>query len=193
MSTLVITAHVKEGLSLALVHKLPDVIRNALAQHHGTSLVSFFHHKAQSQMQEEADAASPAPASNGKPTVDEAGFRYPGPKPASREAAILCLADAVEAASRSVSKPTPAHIEDMVGDIVNARVTDGQLDESDLTLADLVRVKRSFVFTLTNMLHGRVQYPIGEDRGKQQAKPAPGERPGGREDDPVPDEPGLSS
>jgi hypothetical protein len=95
--------------------------------------------------------------------VDESGFRYPGPKPSSRESAILCLADAVEAASRSVEKKTPPHIESLVNDIINMRLEDGQLDECDLTLSEIAEIRRSFVLTLMNMFHGRIPYPKDED------------------------------
>lgn len=171
MSTLVITSHVKEGLSLAILHKLPRVVRNAIVEHHGTSLLSYFHHKAKSQI-EEPDARNGN--TNGHTAVDEGSFRYPGPKPQSREAAIICLADAVEAASRSMEKTTPNHIENLVDDIANTRMLDGQLSQCDLTFAELSRIKRAFTFTLTNMLHGRVPYPKDENRDKRQAKPVQG-------------------
>jgi len=175
MSTLVISAHVKEGLSLAMVHKLPEVVMKAIREHHGTSLMSYFHHKAQEQIREEPDA-SPGPQGNGKPGVDEADFRYAGPRPTTPETAILCLADAVEAASRSAAKTTPGHLKNLVNDIVNARLIDGQLDASGLTLAQLDAVKRSFIFTLTSMLHGRIPYPHNENRDNQQTRPPSTER-----------------
>lgn len=160
MSTLVITAHVKEGMSLAMMHKLPDPVKAVIMEHHGTSLVSWFHHKAKQNEIEGGNGAR----------VDEASFRYPGPRPSFRESAIIGLADAVEAASRSIEKTTPGHIEQMVTSIVNKRLTDGQLDTCGLTLDELTRIKRSFVFTLTNMLHGRVPYPQDESNSQQQAK-----------------------
>ncbi|MFC1498960.1 HD family phosphohydrolase [Verrucomicrobiota bacterium] len=169
MSTLVITSHVKEGLSLAQLHKLPEVIRKALREHHGTSLLSYFHHKAKSQLEFELDQQNGV-QTNGSKKIDESNFRYPGPRPSSRETAIICLSDAIEAASRSMKKTTPGNIEGLVNDIVNTRLEDGQLDECNLTLIDLARIKRSFVFTLTNMFHGRVPYPEDENRDKQQAK-----------------------
>jgi len=169
MSTLVITAHVKEGLSLAMLHKLPRTVRDVISQHHGTSLISYFHQKAKTQLETEPETrGSQQAVPNAK--VDDAAFRYSGPRPASRESAIICLADAVEAASRGLEKTTPAHIEGVVEDITRARVADGQLDNSGLTLSELARIKRSFVFTLTNMLHGRVPYPKDENRDKQPPK-----------------------
>lgn len=99
--------------------------------------------------------------------VEETDFRYSGPRPTTRESAIISLADAAEAASRSMQKPTPTRIEALVEDIVTAKLLDGQLDESPLTVADLAAVKVSFVFSLTNMLHGRIAYPTNEDRHQQ--------------------------
>lgn len=192
MSTLVITSHVKEGLSLAVLYKLPQVIRRAISEHHGTGVLSYFHHKAQERLREEPETQV-APPSNGKGAVDDAAFRYPGPRPSSRETAILCLADAVEAASRSATKTTPGHLKDLVQDIVNSRLIDGQLDNSGLTLNELDAVKRSFVFTLTSMLHGRVPYPKNESRSKQPAKTPPSERLRAKEAGPATDAPGVSS
>ena len=168
MSTLVITSHVKEGVSLAMLHRLPHAIMRAITEHHGTSLVSCFHHKA-------AVLSDPRDRGwDGTPgirvSVVEGDFRYPGPKPTSKESAIVCLADAVEAASRSLEKATPGHIENLVNDIVNKRMEDGQLDNCDLSLAEISRIKRSFVFTLTNMLHGRVAYPSYENPDKQRSE-----------------------
>ena len=165
MSTLIITAHVKEGVTLALQHKLPKPIIDAIQQHHGTSLLSYFFHRANEQHKQKADSQAPA----------EESFRYPGPKPQTREMAILSLADSVEAASRSIEKPAPNRIENLVRDIVQSRLNDGQLDACDLTLAELDAIKKSFVFTLTNMLHGRVAYPKHDDRNKQSAEKASGQ------------------
>lgn len=162
MSTLVITSHVKEGVSLAVIHKLPPPIIRAIEEHHGTSLLSYFHHKAQSQLEFRISQSDDGHKDEHK-EVEESGFRYPGPKPSSRESAILCLADAVEAASRTMEKKTPANMEDLVDDIINMRFEDGQLDECDLTLAELAEIRRTFVFTLMNMFHGRVPYPKDED------------------------------
>jgi putative nucleotidyltransferase with HDIG domain len=173
MSTLVITSHVKEGLSLAVLHKLPDPIIETIREHHGTSLLSYFHHKASAEVHTELTGEDASPT-NGQPKVEEGAFRYDGPKPATRESAVINLADAVEAASRSMEKTTPSHIEGLVSDIVDARLADGQLDDCDLTLRDLVKVKGAFVFTLSNMLHGRVAYPKDENRDKQQSKHVPG-------------------
>jgi len=181
MSTLVITAHVKEGLSLALHHKLPDPVVRVIREHHGSSMLSYFHRKAKAQLEFEM-GGNENPRGNGR-RIDDSAFRYPGPKPATRESAIVCLADAVEAASRSLEKPTPSHIEGLVNDIVRMRLEDGQLDESALKLSELTRVKHSFVFTLTTMLHGRIPYPKDESKGNQPPKAAQGRQQSSHEPD----------
>ncbi len=168
MSCLVIISHVKEGVSLALRHKLPQPVLDGIEQHHGTGMVSFFYHK----------AASNAPdAGQALPEPDD--FRYPGPKPRARETAVLCLADAIEAASRSLAKITPASIEGLVRDIMEERLRDGQLDACDLTMAELKQLQRAFVFTLTNMLHGRISYPSDENRNKPDSNRAADQSPPG--------------
>jgi len=187
MSTLVITAHVKEGLSLALLHKLPPVISEIIQEHHGTSLLSYFHHKAKTQVNSETIGPNPSP-SNGQPKVPEGDFRYEGPRPSSRESAIICLADASEAASRTATKVTPGHLETLVKEIVDARLRDGQLDQSGLSVTELAKIKRSFVFTLTNMMHGRVPYPKDEDRGGEQSNGATAPRRENKGADKLPDE-----
>ncbi|NQT94477.1 MAG: HDIG domain-containing protein [Lentisphaerae bacterium] len=176
MSTLVITAHVKEGLSLAMLHKLPRIVTRVIVEHHGTSVLSYFHHKARKSHEIEEEIRPTAPKTNGTADVNEESFRYSGPRPGSPESAIICLADAVEAASRTATKVTPGHLEGLVNELVEAKTKDGQLDESGLTLGDLVKIKKSFVFTLRNMFHGRVPYPKDEDRDNQPAEGAQAER-----------------
>ena len=151
MSTLVITSHVKEGVALAHRYKLPRCIIEAIEQHHGSGVVSYFYHVARQQAGEE----------DGRGVPEEA-FRYQGPKPKSREMAILALADAVEAAARSIEKPSPSRIESLVNEIVEGKLHDGQLDDCRLTLAELAAIKRSLVFSLANMLHVRIAYPQDE-------------------------------
>jgi cyclic-di-AMP phosphodiesterase PgpH len=167
MSTLVIMSHVKEGVGLALRYKLPRPVLDAIQQHHGTGIVSYFYHRARKNAVEETG-------------VKEEDFRYPGPRPGSREMAILSLADSVEAASRSIDNPSSSRIENLVNEIVESRLRDGQLDQSALTFEELTRVQRSFVFTLTNMLHGRVAYPSDEDGDREPTREAP-VPPAGRE------------
>ncbi len=162
MSTLVIISHVKEGVSMANRYNMPQPIIDGIEQHHGTSLVFYFYHRAITQH----DGASAETPVNGRP-VSEDDYRYPGPKPKTKEMAVLHLADSVEAASRAMDKPSPGRVESMVNEIVDARLHDEQLDESNLTFAELKSIKKSFIFTLSNMLHGRIAYPKDENRGKQ--------------------------
>ncbi len=171
MSTLVITSHIKEGVSLALHYKMPKPVIDVIREHHGTSLVSYFHNKAKAQMEFEMAANG---GTSGEPgEVPEWNFRYGGPKPSTPESAIISIADPVEAASRSIEKVTSGNIRDLVENVVNVRLEDGQLDDSHLTLDELARIKKSFVFTLTSMLHARTPYPRDEDRDKQPPKASP--------------------
>jgi putative nucleotidyltransferase with HDIG domain len=143
MSALVIKSHVTEGLEIARREKLPRAVREAIAQHHGTTVAAFFYAKAL-----ETDPATP-----------DTAYRYPGPKPQSREAAIVMLSDAVEGASRSLSDPTPARLRGLVNKIVNMRLAEGELDESGLNLSDVARIREAFVTVLTARFHTRVAYP----------------------------------
>jgi hypothetical protein len=145
----------------------------AISEHHGTSLISYFLHKAKTQMEEE-HSQQDRNQTNGHIKIDEADFRYSGPKPSSREIAIVSLADAVEAASRSMERVKPGQIDSLVNDIIDAKIQDGQFDDCDLAMSELAMIRRSFIFTLTTMLHGRIPYPKDEDRDKQQPKPQPG-------------------
>lgn len=160
MSALVLIAHVKDGVDLAIKHGLNSRITDVIEQHHGNSLVWYFYRRALDQKKEalrlvEQDKAR----EDDVPEVTEDGFRYPGPRPLFKESAIISLADAVESASRTVTKPTPARVEQMVEDIVRNRVLDHQLDECNLTLAELADIKQSFVKTLLSMMHNRIKYP----------------------------------
>ena len=166
MSALVVISHVKEGVALAQKYKLPSVIVAGIEQHHGTSLISYFHHRARQQAETNYHKT-------GSSAVSEEDFRYPGPKPASPEMGILLLADSIEAASRSMEKPTSSRIEALVTEIVDSRLLDGQLDNCDLTMAQIGAIKKSFMFTLTNTLHSRIAYPKNEDRTKQSPDKAP--------------------
>ena len=157
MSTLVIVSHIKEGLTLAKKYKLPQVVIDGIEQHQGTSLVSVFYQRAKTR-------------AAGQPAINDEDFRYEGPRPQTREMAILMLADSCEAASRSLDKPTPVRINNLINDIFDSRLRDGQLDECSLTLAELNKIKQSFVFSLTNMLHGRVAYPKDENRSNKPAE-----------------------
>ena len=160
MSALILIAHVKEGVDLALKHNLNPVIIDVIQQHHGNSVVRYFYNRAL-RMQEEARADSLAlnHREEDVPEVRIENFRYSGPLPQTKESAIISLADAVESASRSLEKPSPQRIEELVNEIVDDRVADHQLDDCELTFHELRAVVASFCFTLNSMLHRRVAYP----------------------------------
>lgn len=146
LSAIVIRSHIKDGLDLAREYRLPPLITELMSQHHGTSLVRYFYYQAAVE------------AFGGTPMLEQQ-FRYDGTKPQSKEAALLMLADAVEAASRSLSKPTPGQIENMVLGIISEKLTDGQLDESELTFKDISKIRESFIRSLASMMHARIEYP----------------------------------
>lgn len=142
LSTLIIISHVKDGVDLARNYRLPEVIINFIKESHGTNLVSYFYHQAQSQGE-----------------FDKKDFRYQGPKPQSRETAIVMMADAVEATSRTLTAPSPTKIENMVKQIIKDILDDGQLDESELSLKDINNISTTFIHDLTGMYHHRIEYP----------------------------------
>lgn len=147
MSSLILISHVKEGLELARQYGLGEKISGIIQQHHGTSLISFFYQKAKEQ--ENPDFGH----------VEEEAFRYPGPKPQSKEAALVLLADAIEAASRTLQDPTPARLQGMVQKLINNIFADGQLDGCELTLKDLHQIAKSFNLILAGIYHQRIEYP----------------------------------
>ncbi|GAB4178023.1 MAG: hypothetical protein Fur0032_18390 [Terrimicrobiaceae bacterium] len=171
MSALIIIAHVKEGVDLALKNKLNPEIVDVIQQHHGTSLVSYFYQRA---LQQQEDARVGGKIMNLReedlPGVSEESFRYPGPRASTKESAIVSLADTVESASRSLERPTPQRIDELVRSLVQDRLDDHQLDDSPLTLAEIQAVSESLSSTLRSMLHARVAYP------KKEAPPAPDKR-----------------
>ena len=144
LSTLIITAHVKEGVELARQAGLPEAVVDILEQHHGTDLVRYFYARA---------------AENAQADLAETDFRYDGPRPQTKEAALVMLADSVEAAVRSMVKPTPAKIEALTTRIIKERLDDGQFDQCDLTLRDLERIKSAFLKVLGGIFHSRIEYP----------------------------------
>jgi putative nucleotidyltransferase with HDIG domain len=186
MSSLVLISHVKDGLELAREYGIGKKIGNIIQQHHGTSLISFFYQKAKDQENPEMEQ------------VEEGAYRYPGPKPQTKEAGLVLLADAVEAASRTLLEPTPARLQGLVQKIINSIFTDGQLDECELTLKDLHQIAKSFNPILGGLHHHRIDYPapaakehIGKkknngDLHKQPAKTGrdryPEDKKGGEED-----------
>lgn len=149
MSTLIIIGHVKDGVDLGRQHHLPEPIIDLIEQHHGTTLVEYFYHDAKRRGAGDPDAA----------VVQESAFRYPGPKPQSKEAGILMMADCVESASRTLSEPTPARIEGLVSELIDKRLRDGQFDESGLTLREIAEIRDSLIKSLIGIYHGRIKYP----------------------------------
>jgi len=149
MSSLIITNHVKDGVELAKTYKLPSVIIDFIKQHHGTSVTYYFYQKALEKSEEGS-------------IVTKENFAYPGPKPQTKETAIVMLADAVEASSRSLSDPTPARIKTLVHKIINNKFIDGQLDECELTLKDLNKIGNAFTKVLAALFHTRIEYPSDE-------------------------------
>lgn len=149
LSYLVVSAHVREGVEMARSNGLPEEVVQVIAEHHGTSVLQYFFHRA---------------GKSGKEAVSETDFRYDGPRPSSREAALVMLADSVEAAARAISKPSPTRLETVARKVVAAKFEDGQLDESDLTLADIEKITKSFSQVLAHMYHTRVEYPSAEPR-----------------------------
>jgi hypothetical protein len=143
MSALVVKSHIPEGLELARRERLPRAVQNAIPEHHGTMVMAFFYVKAQ-----ELD-----------PNVRREDYCYPGPKPRSRETAILMLADGVEGASRALAEPTPSRIRGLVTRIIDERVQEGQLDQCGLTLQDLAKIREAFIPVLTAIFHVRAPYP----------------------------------
>ncbi|MEN8263057.1 MAG: HDIG domain-containing metalloprotein [Nitrospirota bacterium] len=146
MSSLILLSHVKEGVELAKKHNLPKVITDIIQQHHGTSVQTFFYQKAKEQY----DNLTP---------LTEEDFRYPGPKPQSRVAALVLMADAVEAASRVLTDTSPARVSLLVDRIINHCFIDGQLDNCELTLKDIREIRMHFVYLLSSMYHKRINYP----------------------------------
>jgi len=145
MSALIISAHVKDGAEMAEEHNLPRAIIDIIEQHHGTSLMEFFYHRSKD--------------SEGGEETSEQMFRYPGPRPRSREAAIILLADAVEAASRTLPEPSPARLQSLVHGLAMRKLMDGQFSDSPLTLSDLARAEECFVRVLSAIFHSRIKYP----------------------------------
>jgi putative nucleotidyltransferase with HDIG domain len=169
LSALIIKSHVKDGVDLALKHKLPRAVLDVIQQHHGTTLIRYFYHRAVT------DTRSPLPFPSGLSSrnpfapgldpspVSETTYRYDGPRPQFKESAIIHLADGVEAASRSLRKVTPQHLGEIIDQIFHDRIKDAQLDEAPLTLEEISKIKKSFTLTLLNMLHGRVAYPSASE------------------------------
>ncbi|MCK9267298.1 MAG: HDIG domain-containing protein [Alkaliphilus sp.] len=145
LSSAIIIDHVKDGIDLAKKYKLPAEIRDFIEQHHGTTLAAYFYHEAKS-------------GEDGN-NIDEKDFRYEGPKPQTKETAIVMMADSVEAAVRSLSSPTRKKVEELIEKIIRDKLEDGQLDESNITLKELKKIKESFLKVITGIFHERIEYP----------------------------------
>ncbi|MCX7903788.1 MAG: HDIG domain-containing protein [Caloramator sp.] len=151
LSAMIISSHVKDGIELAEQYKLPKVIKQIIEEHHGTTLIKYFY----------------AVAKKNGEDIDAESFRYPGPKPRLKESAIVMLADCVEAAVRSLKNVTLRDIEDTVGKIIEEKINDGQLDESSLTLKDIMNIKNSFINVLQGIFHNRIEYPEITEEGER--------------------------
>ncbi len=156
MSSLILIAHVKEGVEIAKRHKLGAEITDAIRQHHGTSIIKYFYEKAKKLKGEDA--------------VKLENFRYPGPKPQTREIGLVMMADVAEAASRTLENPTPSRIKGLVRNLVDKISSDGQLDHCDLTLKDLHKIEASFIKILNAIHHHRVEYPEETASKRKQTK-----------------------
>ncbi len=160
MSGLILISHVKDGIELARQNKVSPMIIDMISQHHGTSLQKFFYKKAKDQEEKESQKIQ---------IIKEEDYRYPGPKPQTKEAGIVMLADAVEAASRTLTEPSPSRIKGLILTIINNVFKDGQLDECELTLKDLHQIAGSFNRILTGIFHQRIPYPnIEAENGKKE-------------------------
>ncbi len=172
MSALILASHVKEGIELARKEKLPKITIDAIREHHGTTVMAYFYQKAL-----EYD-------SHDSVNIDD--FRYPGPRPQSKETALIMLADSAEAAVRSLKEPTAPRIRAIVGKIIETRMNDGELDQSGLTLNDIAIIREKYIQLLTGIFHPRISYPKQEEDEKEKGperenfvkQPSRGERKG---------------
>lgn len=166
MSLLIIVGHVKDGLELAREFNLPRPLWHFIESHHGTTLVEYFYHRAKRQAEAggSAGVSGAAQGVDAPPSPSQLEYRYPGPRPRTKEAAIIMLCDAVESASRTMADPTPGRIDALVRAIATKRLMDGQFDECDLTLRQLNDIVEAVSKTLASIYHGRIAYPGGGDR-----------------------------
>jgi putative nucleotidyltransferase with HDIG domain len=167
MSLLVIVGHVKDGIELAREYGLPRAIQHFIESHHGTTLVEYFYHAAKTQAE-----------MSDKSAVDEVEFRYPGPKPRTKEAAILMLADAVESATRAMAEPNPSRIENLVRELGRKRLLDDQFDECDLTFRELSLIEDAMIARLCAIHHGRISYPTAKTEEPAAGAATPATAPG---------------
>ncbi|HEX8834841.1 MAG TPA: HDIG domain-containing protein, partial [Abditibacteriaceae bacterium] len=168
LSALLIISHVKDGVELGRALRLPQPVLDIIAQHHGMTLIAYFYHRAakslrqqEAQLQETLPESTPEKPAN---TPDEELFRYPGPRPQSKEAAIVLLADTIEASSRALPNLTPERLEEHIKTMIEQRLKDGELSECELTLRDMATIEQTFAHVLRGVLHHRIEYP---DPGKE--------------------------
>ena len=147
MSAKIIISHVKNGIELARKFKVPQVIIDFIQMHHGTTLISYFYSKAKHSVDGD------------KEDISDYIYRYPGPKPQTKETGIAMLADTVEASTKAIEEPTAKKLEDKIDEVIKKRFIEGELDECDLTLKDLTKIKKSFLKILVGIHHQRIKYP----------------------------------
>jgi membrane-associated HD superfamily phosphohydrolase len=157
MSSLIIAAHVKEGVALARRYNLPEEVIDFIPMHHGMTRIDFFYNKALEVAKGSEDVSK-------IDEIKEQDYRYTGPKPTTKETGIMMLADAIEAAVRSIEEPTPQRIEDLINGFVKRRLEEGELDDCPLTMSDLTKIKAAFLNVLVGVYHSRVKYPDAEIR-----------------------------
>jgi putative nucleotidyltransferase with HDIG domain len=162
MSSLIIAAHVKDGMALAQEYALPEEIVDFIPMHHGTTRIDYFYNKAR-QLAERSDDETKIDE------INEQDYRYPGPRPQTKETGIMMLADSVEAAVRSIDEPTPQRLEDTINELFRRRLEEGELDDSPLTMSDLKHIKEAFLGILVGIYHVRVKYPPTERRKVRKA------------------------
>lgn len=164
MSSLIIAAHVKDGIALGRQYGLPEEVIDFIPMHHGTTRIDYFYNKA-------VELAKQDPDPTRIDEIKEADYRYPGPKPQTKETGIMMLADAVEASARTIEEPTPERIEDAISSLITKRFEEGELDECPLTLKDLTRIKAAFLNVLVGVYHSRVRYPEVEKPRRRSRRP----------------------
>ena len=166
MSSLIIGAHVKDGITLAKEYNVPEIVIDFIPQHHGTTRIEYFYNK----------AVKLAEGSEDETKIDEIkeqDYRYPGPKPQTKETGILMLADAIEASARALDDPSPPKLEYTIDELIKKRFEEGELDECPLTLKDLTKIKEAFLGVLVGIYHGRIKYPENEKEEKRRASRPP--------------------
>jgi hypothetical protein len=165
MSSLIIAAHVKDGVALAREYGLPEEVIEFIPTHHGTTRMDYFYSKA-------LELAHSDPDETKIDEIKESDYRYPGPKPNTKETGIMMLADTIEAAVRTIEDPNPQRLEQTIDELVKKRFEEGELEECPLTLKDLMRIKSAFLGVLVGIYHTRVKYPEVPKRKSRRTPPA---------------------